>query len=52
MPLPILIRITTYVGGSLKDLERIALSRDEHEALGRRLADERLAAVHQQPRSS
>ena len=52
MPFPILIRITTYVGGSLEDLERIALARDEHEALGRRLADERLAAVHQQPRSS
>jgi transcriptional regulator with XRE-family HTH domain len=52
MPFPILIRITTYVGGSLEDLERIALARDEHEALGRRLADERLGAVHQQPHSS
>jgi transcriptional regulator with XRE-family HTH domain len=31
---------------------RIALARDEHEALGRRLADVRLGAVHQQPHSS
>jgi transcriptional regulator with XRE-family HTH domain len=52
MPFPILIRITTYVGGSLEDLEQIALARDGYEALGRRLADERLAAVQQRPRST
>jgi transcriptional regulator with XRE-family HTH domain len=52
MPFPMLIRITTYVGGSLEDLEQIALARDGHEALGRRLADERLAAAKVQPRSS
>jgi transcriptional regulator with XRE-family HTH domain len=52
MPLPILIRITTYVGGSLEHLERIALARDDHEALGRRLADERLAAAQVPSRGS
>jgi transcriptional regulator with XRE-family HTH domain len=51
MPFSILIRITTYIGGTLEDLERIALARDGHEALGRRLADERLAAAQVRPRS-
>jgi hypothetical protein len=52
MPFPMLIRITTYVGGALEDLEQIALARDGHEALGRRLADERLAAAQVRPRST
>jgi hypothetical protein len=52
MPFPILIRITSYVGGSLEDLEQIALARDGHEALGRHLADERLAAAQVPSRGS
>jgi hypothetical protein len=50
MPFPVLMRITTYVSGTLEDLERIALARDGHESLGRRLADERLAAAQVRPR--
>jgi transcriptional regulator with XRE-family HTH domain len=50
MPFPILIRIAAYVGGTLEDLERIALARDDHEALGRRLANERLSAAQVRPR--
>jgi len=45
MAFPVLVRLTTHVGGSLDDLQRIALAPEGHEALGRRLAEERLAMV-------
>jgi transcriptional regulator with XRE-family HTH domain len=50
MPFPILMRIIIHVGGTLEDLERIALARDGHETLGRRLADERFAAMLERQR--
>ena len=46
MAFPVLLRLTTYVGGTLDDLQRIALAPDDHELLGKRLAEERSAATH------
>jgi transcriptional regulator with XRE-family HTH domain len=44
MPFPVLVRLTTQVGGTLEDLERISLASEGHEELGKRLADQQLAA--------
>jgi transcriptional regulator with XRE-family HTH domain len=52
MTFPVLVRLTTYVGGTLDDLQQIALAHDGHERLGRRLAEERLASTPIRPRST
>jgi transcriptional regulator with XRE-family HTH domain len=45
MAFPVLARLIRYVGGSLDDLQRIALAPEGHEALGLQLAQERLAIL-------
>jgi hypothetical protein len=52
MSFPVLARLTTHVGGSLDDLQRIALAPEGHEALGRHLAEERLATLTPRPRTA
>jgi transcriptional regulator with XRE-family HTH domain len=45
MAFPVLARLIRHVGGSLDDLQRIALAPEGHEALGLQLAQERLATL-------
>jgi transcriptional regulator with XRE-family HTH domain len=52
MTFPVLMRLATYVGGTLGDLQQIALADDGHERLGRRLAEERFAAIRERQRGT
>ncbi len=46
MAFPVLLRLTSYVGGTLDDLQRITLAPNDQELLGKRLAEERSAATY------
>lgn len=49
LPLPLLVRALAYLSGTIADLNRIGAATDDHEALGRKLAEERMAAASRPP---